>query len=81
MALLWAMAGAAMAAPAGQAEHAGEQGGSGAEAPYIEQVGSECVMVNTYLQRRDGVVERVVLREPVQCAGQPDQRSMVDLRN
>ncbi|MBB6365580.1 MULTISPECIES: hypothetical protein [unclassified Xanthomonas] len=80
MALLWAMAGAAMAAP-DQGEHAGEQGGSGAEAPYIEHVGSECVMVNTYLQRRDGVVERVVLREPVQCAGQPDQRSMADLRN
>lgn len=81
VALLWAMAGAAMAAPADQAEHAGEQGGSGADAPYIEQVGSECVMVNTYLQRRDGVVERVVLREPVQCASQPDQRSMADLSN
>ncbi len=39
MALLWAMAGAAMAAP-DQGEHAGEQGGSGAEAPYIEHVGS-----------------------------------------
>lgn len=81
MALLLAMAGTAMAAPDDRAEHAGEQAGPGAEAPYIEQVGSECVMVNTYLQRHDDVVERVVLREPVQCAGQPDQRSVADLRN
>ncbi|MCC4593059.1 hypothetical protein LL974_18180 [Xanthomonas campestris pv. cannae] len=79
VALLWVLAGAAMAAPAEQGEHAGEQGGPGADAPYIEQVGAECVMVNTYLQRHDGVVERVVLREPVQCAGQPDQRAMADL--
>ncbi|MET0550359.1 MAG: hypothetical protein ABW002_13925 [Xanthomonas sp.] len=79
--LLWAMAGAATAAPDVRAEHAGEQGGPDAEAPYIEQVGSECVIVNTYLQRRDGVVERVVLREPVQCASQPSRRSMADLSN
>ncbi|MFL2368851.1 hypothetical protein [Xanthomonas protegens] len=82
MALLLAMAGNAVAAPPDRTEHAGEQGGGpGADAPYIEQVGSECVMVNTYLQRRDGVVERVVLREPVQCASRPDQRSMADLSN
>ncbi|MBB5883079.1 hypothetical protein GGR71_000105 [Xanthomonas sp. F1] len=79
VALLLAMTGTAVAAPDDRAEHAGDRGGPGAEAPYIEQVGSECVMVNTYLQRHDGVVERVVLREPVQCAGQPDHRSMADL--
>ncbi|XQA79785.1 hypothetical protein ACM9W9_08785 [Xanthomonas sacchari] len=81
VALLLAMAGNAVAAPSDRTEHAGEQGGHGADAPYIEQVGSECVMVNTYLQRRDGVVERVVLREPVQCASRPDQHSMADLSN
>ncbi|MDQ1092814.1 hypothetical protein QE400_002227 [Xanthomonas sacchari] len=79
VALLWAMAGHGVAAPVDGGEHAGEQGSRGADAPYIEQVGAECVLVNTYLQRRDGVVERVVLREPVQCASRSDPQAMADL--
>ncbi|WP_152640455.1 hypothetical protein [Xanthomonas sp. MUS 060] len=50
-----------------------------AEGPYIEQIGSECMMVNTYLQQHDGVSKRVVLREPVECADQQDGRSLAKL--
>ena len=49
-------------------------------APYIEQVGSECMMVNVYLEQRDGVAEQVVLREPVECSSKGgDDLAMANL--
>lgn len=48
-------------------------------APYIEQVGSDCVLVNVYLQQNDGVTEQVLLREPVECSGQGDDLAVADL--
>ncbi|WP_152625028.1 hypothetical protein [Xanthomonas albilineans] len=50
-----------------------------AEGPYIEQIGSECMMVDTYLQQHDGVSKRVVMREPVECADQQKDRSLAKL--
>ncbi|QDI05825.1 hypothetical protein E4A48_08105 [Xanthomonas cerealis pv. cerealis] len=69
MALLLAVATGASAAPtASKPDVSSYQGGLNPGAPYIEQVGSECVMVNVYLEQRDGVAQQVILREPVECS-------------
>ncbi|QNH16577.1 hypothetical protein HEP74_01710 [Xanthomonas sp. SS] len=68
MALALAVAGGASAAPTPDKLDASYQRGHDPGAPYIEQVGSECVMVNVYLEQRDGVAQQVVLREPVECS-------------
>ncbi|MBB4125263.1 hypothetical protein GGR77_000534 [Xanthomonas translucens] len=69
LAFALAVAGSAGAAPASDKLDASYQRGQGPGAPYIEQVGSECMMVNMYLEQRDGVAQQVVLREPVECSG------------
>ncbi|WP_241544168.1 hypothetical protein [Xanthomonas translucens] len=64
-----AVAAGASAAPTASRPYATPyQGGLNPGAPYIEQVGSECVMVNVYLEQRDGVAQQVILREPVECS-------------
>ncbi|OAX56991.1 hypothetical protein [Xanthomonas graminis] len=69
MALLLGVAAGANAAPTASKPDADPyQGGPNSGAPYIEQVGSECVMVNVYLEQRDGVAQQVILREPVECS-------------
>ncbi|OAX59792.1 hypothetical protein, partial [Xanthomonas graminis] len=62
-------AGASAAPTASKPDASPYQGGPNPGAPYIEQVGSECVMVNVYLEQRDGVAQQVILREPVECSG------------
>jgi hypothetical protein len=63
-----AVAGSAAAVPTpGRPDADGDQRRPSPGAPYVEQVGSECVMVNEYLEQRDGVAERVVLRESGEC--------------
>ncbi|MGL0786882.1 hypothetical protein [Xanthomonas translucens] len=61
-------AGASAAPTASRPDATPYQGGLNPGAPYIEQVGSECVMVNVYLEQRDGVAQQVILREPVECS-------------
>ena len=81
LAVALAVAGGASAAPAPDTQDASYQGGLGPSAPYIEQVGSECVMVNVYMEQRDGVAQQVVLREPVECSrgGQSQDLAVADL--
>ncbi|MCC4594665.1 hypothetical protein NRY95_09405 [Xanthomonas campestris pv. phormiicola] len=81
-ALALAVAGVASAEPAEHKPGADPyQGAPNPGAPYIEQVGSECMMVNVYLEQRDGVAKQVVLREPVECSNgsQGKDRAMADL--
>jgi|GEM_PF-2482889 hypothetical protein len=80
-AMALACAGGAGAADAvnGAAPNQSRAAGGEHGAPYIEQVGADCVLVNVYLQQNDGVAEQVVLREPVECAGQGDDLAVADL--
>ena len=61
-------AGASAAPKASKPDASVYQGGLNPGAPYIEQVGSECMMVNVYMEQRDGVAQQVILREPVKCS-------------
>ncbi len=73
-------ASAGAAATVSKPEAHGYQGRTNPGAPYIEQVGSECMMVNVYLEQRDGVAEQVVLREPVECSSKRgDDLAVADL--
>ncbi|MFC3655756.1 hypothetical protein ACFOPN_08780 [Xanthomonas hyacinthi] len=67
-AALAAAGGASAASTASKPDADSYRGGTNWGAPYIEQVGSECMMVNVYLEQRDGVSEQVILREPVECS-------------
>lgn len=80
-ALALAVAGVASAEPAQKPDADSYQGGPNPGAPYIEQVGAECMMVNVYLEQRDGVARQVVLREPVECSNgsQGQDRAVADL--
>jgi len=69
LALVLAVAGGASAASTLSKLDPAYQAGHDPDAPYIEQVGSDCVMVNVYLEQRDGVAQQVILREPVECSG------------
>ncbi|MDL5365567.1 hypothetical protein QSH18_08125 [Xanthomonas sp. NCPPB 2654] len=79
--MAWAFAGAASAAATADVSDAdaASQAGVGNGAPYIEQIGAECVQVNVYLHHRDGVAEQVVLREPVECGGHSEDLAVADL--
>lgn len=79
LAFALAVAGVAGATPASDKQDASYQRGHSPGAPYIEQVGSECVMVNVYLEQRDGVAQQVVLREPVECSGGGQDLAVADL--